>query len=410
MKIQLSMAKDYAPKWGVWQGIREIVQNWMDAFQDGDQIRHDGTRLVVHNKTGSLRQQDIAVLGSTTKVGNKQARGQFGDGLKVGCLSLAREGLDVRFWTGGQMFKASIEPSEEHGCDVLTFRSRKNVRFKDGVRFEIDGMTRSQWDELKGRFLFDQRGPLLQDRPGDIFVKDIWVAHYDGFAFGYNLPDAQLGRDRDLVRDFDIKWAAGRILASELSSGRVGAKRLMGMLSTGDAETEYVHQFLDQKARDKLEEAFVEVHGENAVPVSTSAEKDRAEHHGFKAVIVSQPLVSAVPQIERRRVSDNEVVHTYQPGDLSEAEDSVLQRAISLVGEEQLEGLTVEVVKFLGPDMLGSRVGGIVNISRPVLNDVWRTVQTLVEEIAHSAGPDGSFKHKWAIHNTYIQALKGAVS
>merc|ERR1719181_947820 len=29
--IPLSLTEDYAPAWGVWEGVRELVQNWHDG-------------------------------------------------------------------------------------------------------------------------------------------------------------------------------------------------------------------------------------------------------------------------------------------------------------------------------------------------------------------------------------------
>ena len=34
--IALSLTEDYAPQWGVWEGVRELVQNWHDGCLRGN--------------------------------------------------------------------------------------------------------------------------------------------------------------------------------------------------------------------------------------------------------------------------------------------------------------------------------------------------------------------------------------
>lgn len=411
MKIQLSISKDYAPSWGTWQGVREIMQNWMDAFEEGDYVEHDGTRLNVVNESGALRQQDIAVLGSSTKFGDGASRGQFGDGLKVGCLALVREGLTVRFKTGGYWYRASIEQSKEHGAEVLTFRSRRAMRKddgpEDGVRFVIEGLTRSQWDEMRGRFIFEPgRRGVIEERPGAIFVKDIWVCDRAGFAFGYNLDDAEVGRDRDLVSDFNVRYYAGKALARALDDGEISAQRVMGLLEDGAAEAEYVQSFITSKGRAAVKTVFEETHGDEAVAVHTDEDHRTAEHLGLRPVIVNKALVQTVPEVRNEKMSADSVILTYAPTDLSREEDMNLQCALMLVGEERFDGLKIEIVKFAEESQLGSRDGGTINVSRLVLSNSYKTVKVLVEELAHTAGGDGSLPHKHAIHDIYVDVIK----
>lgn len=403
MKIQLSIARDYAPNWGVWEGVRELVQNWMDAYREGDTIEHDGSRLLITNRQGSLDPKHVAVLGSTDKAGDSTKRGQFGDGLKVGCLALIRAGLDVRFKSGGRWYSAKIADSKSHGAEVLTFFSRRDRAdpAEDGVRFVVYGLTRAEWQEFKKRFLFRGEGPILKDRPGEIFVKDIWVCSRGEFAFGYNLSKAAVGRDRDLVSDFDVRYAAGQYLAKAVDTREVSAQRVMGLLAEGTAEVEYVRNFLSQEARRSIEVAFDETYGDQSVPVHTEEQRSRAAHLGLKPVIVSRALVDAAPELVAKKTRGDQVLFRHDLGDLEQKELENLLWACELVGHEG-----ARVVKFLDDNQLGSRDGGEVNVARRVLRDRWRTLQTVVEEVAHEAGPDGSFQHKWRLHEIYVAIIK----
>ena len=384
MKIPLSIARNYRPKWGVWEGIREVVQNFMDAFVKGDSILHDGTTLKVTNEGGTITPRDLAVLGATTKASDPGTRGQFGDGLKVGCLALVREGLDVRFRTGGLMYKAEILYNETYEAEVLTFSTRKLAKPVSGVRFEIGGITKSQWGHLRGRFLFDQEGPLLVASPGQIFVKDIWVCDREGFGFGYNLDQAEVGTDRDLVGDFNVRYAAGKILAKAMESGEVSAEKIMGMLSEGSEEVQFLKTFVSSAGRKQIKQAFHQRHGNSASPVTAGVDMRRAKRLNRQPVVANQALIDAVPELGVEQiVASDPVAERYDlAADLDSKERSIFFDAMHRIGLNQFDGLEVSVVKFTDPDQDGRRYGGKIEISRHVLADEWELLVVLIDQLA----------------------------
>ena len=67
-KIQLTIATEYVKGWSAWEGIREIVQNALDADQDGYamSVTHSGTMLRVMSQDARLK-VDVWLMGVTGK-------------------------------------------------------------------------------------------------------------------------------------------------------------------------------------------------------------------------------------------------------------------------------------------------------------------------------------------------------
>lgn len=398
MKIQLSIAKDYSPKWGRWEGIRELVQNWMDARKPGDFITHDGTYLRVVNQDGAIGPKDLAVLGATDKAGDSSTRGQFGDGLKVGCLALVRAGLDVTIRSADRIYSASIEHSQEYGTEVLMFHSGE-INHANGVEFVVGGLPMDEWDRMNERFLLDGHDPLLLDKPGQIFVKDIWVCRREGFSFGYNLPHADVGRDRDLIGNFDLCYAAGKILAEALKTGEASPEQLLELLTDGSAEVAWLKSFIDEEGQNKIRAAFKEEHGDNAVATYTDRDHRRAKSLGHIPVFVNESLVQAVPTLAKENeLGDSAIVKTYEPNELNGIEGDAIAFAINIIGENQFDGLEIEVVDFAGDDLKHSRDKGRISVAHWTLTDKWKTMQVLIEALAES-----SMKR---VHEVYTRIIK----
>src|ERR1700674_1452231 len=96
-RIELTLKTDYVPNWNVDDGIREFVSNAQDAkTQYGDSIKIDwylpagettqGT-LRIEN-TGSVLSRETLLFGQSTKYGQSQTIGSFGEGSKLATLAL----------------------------------------------------------------------------------------------------------------------------------------------------------------------------------------------------------------------------------------------------------------------------------------------------------------------------------
>ena len=99
-----------------------------------------------------------------------------------------------------------------------------------GVRVYVGNISDHMWSDLGERFLWDTpRNSVLADRPGDIFVKDIWVGRFD-FRLGYNLDSVKIDRDRRLIDPSDLRWEVSKIVNAGLALNTLTATQVLGML------------------------------------------------------------------------------------------------------------------------------------------------------------------------------------
>ena len=373
MRIEVSITKDYCPTWGIWEGIRELVQNWLDQRdrnRDGpeDTIAHGGTTLTLTNWGCSLSPAALGLLGHSDKGEND--RGQWGEGLKVGCLALVRAGHGVTIDSGADRWTAVLEESATFGEPVLAF-TRVPHSGPGGVHVTVHGVSASQWGEYLARFLELRSGGLRahpvpgsgqvlldEEERGRVYYKGILVEeHGDQLAHGYNFTRGlRLDRDRCAVNSFDLKWHTSQMEAALLQDDVVTGAEALERLEAGGTDTTYVCSFLGPDASEKVAEAFVEKYGDNAIPG-----EDRA---GLKGVTVPTPLAEVLRPFRARKVMEAEQAPTgvYQPLSLRPEEQDRLN-AVLFALEGAGHTVPFELVSFADPATKSVFRDGKVHVS-----------------------------------------------
>mmetsp|Transcript_46800 Transcript_46800/g.123250 ORF Transcript_46800/g.123250 Transcript_46800/m.123250 type:complete len:294 (+) Transcript_46800:51-932(+) len=181
--ISLSLTEDYAPSWGVWEGTRELVQNWHDgcvehAAAGGGSIQwealtgrggggsggggqpeglqryeartasgvavgtcvYDGTlrQLLLVNRGAAIERRAL-LLGTSRKAHAAESIGQFGEGMKVGALALLREGRAVQMQTRDEQWAWARREDPAFGVRVLTVEVRPRDAGAAAVSAELHG-------------------------------------------------------------------------------------------------------------------------------------------------------------------------------------------------------------------------------------------------------------------------------
>src|SRR5580704_127817 len=139
MKIELSINVEYLKKWDAFSGIRELIQNGMDAqtqFGAKLDVSHYNDTLRIEN-AGTTLPHEALLLGTTTKANDPKAIGHWGEGLKLGILALIRKGHPVKIRSGSEVWTPSIERSSKFDADVLVFDIKNGAAEKDRVRVEV---------------------------------------------------------------------------------------------------------------------------------------------------------------------------------------------------------------------------------------------------------------------------------
>jgi hypothetical protein len=417
-KIQLTIKTSYLPGWGIWEGLREVIQNARDA-----EFEHNSPMVVDwYNDTLRVENEGVTLplkallLGHTTKLNRSDTIGKFGEGLKLGILALVRAGHPVKIRNGSEVWVPTIERSDTFDEDVLTFSIEKGRQDKDRVRVEVGGVTKEDWNRIRENFLFLKppkdaistfegsllRGPKYKGR---IYVKGIFVQCRPEFNFGYDFSDAELDRDRKMVESWNLKYKVRAILLKAVSKEPSLQGTFRRMLEEDDTiEVQDLDQyFMDLDLVESVAAEFQQKHGQDAIPVTSLAESADIEHLGKKGVVVSKPMASILSKVlgNSNTVKEElkkEVLHKYSWHELLPAERNSLTEAVSMINAVEPFSLdAVDVVDFRSDDLMGQFKESRIFIARKYLQDPNETLRILVHEKAHENGGDGDKGHVWRV-------------
>ena len=224
-RFELGLAKDYISDWTVSNAIREFMQNAIDQANGRPdnaysvEYNEDLQELRIANKASVLEKSTL-LLGTTTK--GVDDIGGFGEGYKLACLVMLRNGIKVSFENYGAReiwnFKFSklkkYDYVESLVCDVETQAFFKKVP-NNNLTVILTGITPEQHQQYLD-LLIDpsceaietEEGRVLKTPgyKGKVYVNGLYVANLPNFEFGYDLKPAyiKVGRDRNLVNEWDL--------------------------------------------------------------------------------------------------------------------------------------------------------------------------------------------------------------
>ena len=163
---------------------------------------------------------------------------------------------------------------------------------------------------LPGAFATDEivipaaKGRILLDRPGDIYVRGLWVGRFQGYQCGFDLDDLELDRDRRMANAYMLGILVSRLWVAALGDPAYQDKalaRVSGLLSTGAADVTHLGWALENTydetgaaARAALVGTFHAKWGDKAIPVLTTTEADRAEGAGLTPVPMERAAKEAL--------------------------------------------------------------------------------------------------------------------
>jgi len=438
MLVELSIKEDYRPNWGVPEGIRELVQNCKDAdtqFAATMHIEHSGKKLVLTNDYVTLDRKSL-LLGMTTKKNDDATIGQWGDGLKIGSLALVRKGRKLKIFTKDEIWTPVIVESRRYKEKVLAFRISKAKTWIDKVRVEVD-LSSEEWGQLRKNFLFlyenlkqvrSYDGNLLYEEgfEGRIYVKDVFVCINDHLGFGYNFKDVALDVDRQIVDTYSANYRARHVVAlafryyNELSEAdqEIISRKTIAALNDVTEDLRYLTSYeVTSEFSAFTCEWFLKVYGQLARPARDEVERKRLQSLGYQPVSVSAQL-SNVLRAEFGTTEELAEEFSKQPereyplSELSEIEQEIFESALNLtsvaievsgnlpaqsVGDmkDYLDNRKIKIVDFKSEGVKGifDKKKEAIFIARRTLKDGKDFLNTLVHEISHFTGADGSREH-----------------
>lgn len=329
-RYELSIATNYVPNWTVVDAVRELFQNAIDqetTLPDNKMFFNYTTDLVpgtyeldatpdtvpgslrIGNKSSILQAKSL-LLGGTTKANDPNTIGQFGEGYKIACLVLLREGKQVTFYNYGarEVWIPKFVQSRKYGEKILVFDVDKKFIWytvpNNNLTIEIEGITVEEYKQIVESNLHLQgdidawetpKGRILpaDDFAHKVYVNGLYVCDHEPYAYGYDFKPQylKLGRDRKLVNTFDLEWLSSEMWASTDDIEVIDTAAKLARIGAADVKFVTNHRYTQptrlQKIATATHRVFKQEHGDKAVPVSTQEEMKRIPK-GYEPIITSQ--------------------------------------------------------------------------------------------------------------------------
>lgn len=434
MKIPLTIEEDYCVDWDLFCGIREFMQNARDATRVGctfDAVYLPDDNTVRVKTIGVTLEHRSLLLGASSKRGRLDMLGNKGEGYKIGSLALLRLGKGVKIRTGQELWVPAIEYSKKFGAKVLIFDITGGRKDVNEIVVDITGVNQDEWDSIKRKFLFvddggqtiveSPVGSVIMDGVGYIYVDGIEVCRIDKFKHGYNFRpnDLRLDRDRRLVEEFESRTLAAKAWeALYLRTTREYCDTVDAMLAQNVPDVEHFRfdWCVGMNTRKKVADRFKDKFGDKVIPVRTESEARESEFYGRHAqVIEAEPLrtilereVGTLEAVKRDLADEITAEHTAISLEPAETKNFMMamefvSKAVKRAGFQISKDITI--VEFRSPTVMGMRKEDKLYISRNTLGSFQEALKTLVEEVAHEVGPDGTHDHVERMHEIYANGV-----
>jgi len=419
---------EYVKDWGEWEIVRELVSNALDADPNCEfGIDEEGAFYVRDHGDGlAIRQLLLGISEKRTE----NAIGQFGEGLKMALLVLTRMGMRAEIWSnnlhlwneeaeidGVKVFKAVWEvlPEDEVVSETL-------IRIPDWQggdfrnRFIRQDDPRIIGRDSSGRFILDEENP-------QIYVRGVWVCdagkvtENKGYAFGYNLMDAEMNRDRGVVSAWVVSGEIGRIWGSIEDPALL--EKFWKAVKEGYGERNASLSQNLVKNPEVMKESFQKVFGPNAVVKTDRAMAREAEYRGAEVIDDGVIGYGMKDYVAKTMGSDASYVmedarKTAIPVS-SRRLDSRQKKTLSLIKKlARRYGYDPKKIRpyILPPGKFGQESGGEIRIGVDVLDNELAAVKTFLHEAAHAEfkTDDATAQHVEAISHVAAQIILGYAS
>lgn len=208
-RLVYPISEDYAEFWTPKDAIRDLIANALDADKNNKvKITHDeeSDMCTIQDKGEGLNKKHL-IFGVSNKENNNI--GQFGEGLKIASLVMARNNRNFELITKGFSYKAQIEKDEEFGVNLLVFHLNKSKKRK-GTKITFK-CSKEELEETKAKFLNLSDGskkkeidPNIFNFPGKLYVVGVETEKINSI-FSYNISNKALqNRDRDTLSYQDL--------------------------------------------------------------------------------------------------------------------------------------------------------------------------------------------------------------
>jgi len=226
----LNLASTYCQHWGLWEAIREILQNGEDQFtlDPSNQItvnyNEKSQKLVISNKESVLERKTL-LLGIKSKADNDKLIGNFGEGYKIALLILTKlnKKAVIKNFKKNEKWTPELKKDSKYDNEKVLKVNIKKYLFKgdrdNNLTWEINGITPKEWASVSSKYLrYQDLGSVFTTTKGAqilfekryqgcVYVNGLFIEKVKSkMAYGYNLTPAsiKLDRDRGTVEGTDL--------------------------------------------------------------------------------------------------------------------------------------------------------------------------------------------------------------
>jgi len=426
MKFEYPITANYIRDWTPIHALREFGANTLDGeTRSGAKatITYEAkTKKLLFKNENTTVSREALLLGGTANANRDDTIGTYGEGMKMGFLVCAREGLIVTVRNGTEeRWAPSIAYSEKWGAQVLQLDVTRTKRQVETFEIEIIGVTMDLWDELQSVFLVLRppqqsvrvpSGTIMADAEmvGRIYSRGVLIMTKPGLSYGYDLNGLMLNRDRKFAEDVDPYISS---VWQELVIDRPDKlAELYEMLDVSGAEGNAFKYGLGGNVSKSIADRFKEMHPDTYIARNTDESK-RFEHYGVRSFVPGPALyyvlsgyIDNFEDFNRTHRYDINKIYAYT--DLDESEREVYQRSIALLRAASVikaDEMRVTVVDFKDPKIKGTSEGEEIKISKSILRSFGRTTMYLIHEYAHDNGADGEKGHVDAMHEATVRVF-----
>ena len=287
-----SLTKDYVADWGAPEAIREILQNFLDSPAPFE-YNFDGRCLEFTNKGITLHQSTI-LMGNSSKRNEVDSLGGKGEGYKIACLVLLREGYTITIFNGTKLWLPRFEYNNDFEQEVLIFLETESLSPSDDLTFRIEGVDDDLTCNIIDQCLYlqedlgtvytGQRGRVLADKPGKLYVGGLFVCDIEGHKYSYDFHPKflPLNRDRKSVSGWDLANNVTQLLQETLPTKELANLVLDRSKDAGGGYS----SFRSSDVADEVYNRTKEQYGDLVVVADCYDEEKKLKDRGYKNVEV----------------------------------------------------------------------------------------------------------------------------
>lgn len=332
---ELTLTPNYVSDWTFNDAIRELIQNGTDQEvldkENHFSIEYDRKRQVLQLKNSkSVLKINTLLLGRSSKAGNDDTVGQFGEGYKIAALVLNRIGKTFTVLNNekNEVWESRFKNSEKWLEKILAFYISKRETEDTGLCIEVENVSWGEYcglsdvwmkfdeDDHMGMSVVDTSyGEILtdEDYAGKVYVNGLSVNCNADLKYGYNFKPKyiKLERDRKACDSFDAREITCRMIAEGMVNGDIPIDEVNRMVNddAGDVYNFEYNTYEEdvQKVQEVLLEAFDRQNPQPySIPVVSQEQSRKIKAYGGNPVVVPSKVAKLLKEEISQRIRELE--------------------------------------------------------------------------------------------------------